>query len=58
MFSVNVNVNQCNALQVLFQFVVLALTAVALAAPQQNPQDTQIIRYDVNNGGLDSYSFA
>ncbi|XP_026729894.1 cuticle protein CP14.6-like isoform X1 [Trichoplusia ni] len=38
-------------------FVVLALVAAACAAPQ-NPQDVQILRYDVNNAGLDSYSFA
>ncbi|KAJ8732074.1 hypothetical protein PYW08_014804 [Mythimna loreyi] len=39
-------------------FVVLALIAAACAAPQQNPQDVQIVRYDVNNGGIDSYNFA
>uniref|UniRef100_A0A2A4ITS3 Cuticle protein n=1 Tax=Heliothis virescens TaxID=7102 RepID=A0A2A4ITS3_HELVI len=38
-------------------FVVLALVAAACAAPQ-NQQDVQILRYDVNNAGLDSYSFA
>ena len=41
-----------------FQFVVLALIAAACAAPQQNPQDVQIVRYDVNNAGIDSYNFA
>lgn len=41
----------------LFQYVVLALVAAAMAAPQ-NQQDVQIVRYDVNNAGLDSYSFA
>ncbi|CAH0627175.1 unnamed protein product [Chrysodeixis includens] len=38
-------------------FVVLALVAAACAAPQSQ-QDVQIVRYDVNNAGLDSYSFA
>ncbi|XP_041976006.1 endocuticle structural glycoprotein SgAbd-5-like [Aricia agestis] len=38
-------------------FAVFALLAVASAAPQ-NPQDVQIVRYDSNNSGLDSYSFA
>ncbi|XP_075971006.1 uncharacterized protein LOC142973253 [Anticarsia gemmatalis] len=40
------------------RFVIFALIAAAWAAPQQNPQDVQIVRYDVNNAGLDSYSFA
>ncbi|XP_047020582.1 cuticle protein 19-like [Helicoverpa zea] len=39
------------------RFVVLALVTAACAAPQ-NQQDVQIVRYDVNNAGLDSYSFA
>ncbi|CAB3243647.1 unnamed protein product [Arctia plantaginis] len=39
-------------------FVFFALIAAAYAAPLLNPQDVQIVRYDVNNGGLDSYSFA
>ncbi|CAH0407732.1 unnamed protein product [Chilo suppressalis] len=39
------------------RFVVLVFVAVACAAPQ-NPQDVQILRYDINNGGLDSYNFA
>ncbi|KAL0840401.1 hypothetical protein ABMA28_015658 [Loxostege sticticalis] len=38
--------------------VVLALVAAALAAPQQNPQDVQILRYELNNGNPDSYNFA
>ncbi|XP_049866009.1 endocuticle structural protein SgAbd-6-like [Pectinophora gossypiella] len=37
--------------------VVFALIAAAWAAPQ-NPQDVQILRYDINNGGLDGYNFA
>lgn len=41
----------------LLQFVVLALVAATMAAPQ-NQQDVQILRYDINNSGLDSYSFA
>lgn len=44
--------------RIFFQFIVLALVAAAYAAPQQNPQDVQLLRYDVNNAGLDSYSFA
>ncbi|CAG4937496.1 unnamed protein product [Colias eurytheme] len=38
-------------------FVVFALVAAVSCAPQ-NPQDVQILRYDVNNAGLDSYNFA
>ncbi|XP_072940653.1 uncharacterized protein [Epargyreus clarus] len=38
-------------------FVALAFLAAVSAAPQ-NPQDVQILRYDLNNAGLDSYSFA
>ncbi|XP_061377854.1 endocuticle structural glycoprotein ABD-5-like [Danaus plexippus] len=38
-------------------FLVLTLVAVASAAPQ-NPQDVQILRYDSDNSGLGSYSFA
>ncbi|KAL4706508.1 hypothetical protein ACJJTC_015706 [Scirpophaga incertulas] len=38
-------------------FVVLTIVAVACAAPQ-NPQDVEILRYDINNGGLDAYNFA
>lgn len=41
----------------MFQLAVFFLMAAACAAPQ-NPQDVQIVRYDVNNGGLDSYNFA
>ncbi|XP_026328282.1 uncharacterized protein LOC113236435 [Hyposmocoma kahamanoa] len=39
------------------RFVVFVLVAATMAAPQ-NQQDVQIVRYDVNNAGLDSYSFA
>ncbi|KAI5631977.1 insect cuticle protein domain-containing protein [Phthorimaea operculella] len=39
-------------------FVVLALVAVASAAPQLNPQDVQIVRYDIDNGSPDGYNFA
>ncbi|CAH0727795.1 unnamed protein product, partial [Brenthis ino] len=38
-------------------FLVLVFAAAASAAPQ-NYQDVQILRYDVNNSGLDSYNFA
>ncbi|XP_064292106.1 endocuticle structural glycoprotein SgAbd-5-like [Plodia interpunctella] len=35
------------------------LIALAAAAPQaQSPQDVQILRYDINNSGLDSHDFA
>ncbi|XP_045493006.1 uncharacterized protein LOC123692315 [Colias croceus] len=39
------------------RLVVFALVAAVSCAPQ-NPQDVQILRYDVNNAGLDSYNFA
>ncbi|CAG9560424.1 unnamed protein product [Danaus chrysippus] len=39
------------------RFFILTLVAVASAAPQ-NPQDVQILRYDSDNSGLGSYSFA
>ncbi|CAK1553615.1 unnamed protein product [Leptosia nina] len=38
-------------------FVILALVASVSCAPQ-NPQDVQIVRYDSDNSGLGSYSFA
>lgn len=47
-----------HVMSLLFQFVVLALVAVASAAPQQYPQDVQIVRYDVNTGGPDGYNYA
>lgn len=40
-----------------FQFVILGFVAFASAAPQ-NPEDVQILRYEVNNAGLDAYNFA
>ncbi|XP_028158521.1 cuticle protein CP14.6-like [Ostrinia nubilalis] len=39
-------------------FVVFALVAAALAAPQQYPQDVQVVRYELNNGSPDAYNFA
>lgn len=41
-----------------FQLVVLGLIAAAAAAPQlHSSQDVQILRYDINNSGLDAYNF-
>lgn len=47
-----------------FQLVVLALVAVAAAAPQgsqspaQNNQDVQLIRFETDNDGVGNYNFA
>ncbi|CAG9771910.1 unnamed protein product [Ceutorhynchus assimilis] len=40
--------------------VLAALLAVALAAPQVNPQDAQaqVLKYDSDNTGIDGYNFA
>ncbi|XP_031769556.2 endocuticle structural protein SgAbd-6-like [Galleria mellonella] len=38
-------------------FLVLVFVAVGAAAPQ-NPQDVQILRYDIDNTGLEAYSYA
>ncbi|XP_060801110.1 uncharacterized protein LOC106131585 [Amyelois transitella] len=41
------------------RLVLACVLALAVAAPQaQNPQDVQILRYDINNSGLDTHDFA
>ncbi|XP_019872730.1 flexible cuticle protein 12-like [Aethina tumida] len=40
-------------------FVFAAVLAVALAAPQRNPEaDAQVLRNDLDNIGVDGYSYA
>lgn len=39
--------------------VLVALVAVAAAAPQRNPEaDAQVLRFDLDNIGVDGYSYA
>ncbi|KAM3962334.1 endocuticle structural glycoprotein SgAbd-5-like [Aphomia sociella] len=44
-------------IQELPKFLVLVIVAVGAAAPQ-NPQDVQIVRYDIDNSGLGAYNYA
>ncbi|XP_055912854.1 flexible cuticle protein 12-like [Eupeodes corollae] len=41
-----------------FVIVFAAFVAVALAAPLDNSQDAQILRYDNDNIGVDGYNYA